>query len=160
MVISTKEVQNIVDYLVSERHRTSTRQTYLRVWKLFNEFFVKLDDKPCSWEDRLTLFTGFLVNNCLKSSTVKSYILAIKGVLLEIGVKIGEDNYLLTALTKACKLKNDVVVNRLLICKGVVKLMLDQVGKLYMNRANQQLYLDKLFKAVHAAAYYGLLRIG
>ena len=79
--ISTSELEGIVLRLEMERHRSSTQNQYYTVWKLFNEFFIKLDRKPLSWEDRLTLFVGYLVKSGKKSTTIKSYISAIKAVL-------------------------------------------------------------------------------
>ena len=63
--ISTMEIQLIVDWLSMKHCGSSTRKTYHRIWKLFNQFFLRLDDKPSTWEQRLILFTGFLVNNNL-----------------------------------------------------------------------------------------------
>ena len=105
--ISTKEIQLIVDKLSMERCRNSTLETYHRIWKLFNQFFIKLDEKPDTWEQRLILFTGFLVDNKLKSTTVKTYISAIRTILREVNIKLCENNFLLNSLTRACKLKND-----------------------------------------------------
>ena len=135
-----------------EKHRDSTRATYHRIWK----FFVKLDDKPCSWEDRLVFFTGYMVENKLKSSTVKSYIAAIRSVLLEIGEELSKENYLLKSLTRACKLKNDVIIHRLPISTTVLRMILDQIEKMFA----EQPYLRLLYSAMISAAYYGLLRIG
>ena len=75
-------------------------------------FFIRLDHKPDNLEDRLTLFVGYLVENKKKSSTVRSYILAIKSVLKDDGIDLCEDRYLLTSLTSACKYKNDRVTTR------------------------------------------------
>ena len=65
-------------------------------------------------------------------------------------------------LMRACKLQNDSVINRLPIRKGVLKLMIDQVNEMYSGKSalSQQPYLNTLFKAVYAAAYYGLMQIG
>ena len=86
------------------------RLNYYGIWKNFNDFFIKLDIKPNNWEDRLVLYTAFLIINNRKSSMVKSYISAIKAVLYNGGVKICEDTTLLSSLTKACNLKNDTVL--------------------------------------------------
>ena len=101
---------------------------------------------------------GFLVHNKLRSTSVRSYISAIKSVLLEIGVKLQEDSFLLTSLTKACKYKNESVINRFPICKGMLKLMLDKINKMYGGE-NPQRYLRNLYLAVLSTAYYGLLWI-
>ena len=140
-----------------EKHRNTTRATYYRVWKLFNSFFLHLDNKPCTWEDQLILFTRFLVDNKLKSSSVKSYILAVRSVLMELGEKLSPDNYLLKSLTRACHLKNDTIVHHLPITKGVLKLLLDGIRKIY---CAQQPYLLTMYSTMFATAYYGLFRIG
>ena len=81
---------------------------------------------------------------------------------MEIGVKLSPDHFLLTSLTKACRLKNDVAVavQRLAIRKGMLKILLDQLNTIFNNDNVQQPYLLILFRVVYIAAYYGLLRIG
>ena len=48
------------------------KKNYLCVWRNFSKFFMKLDEKPNNWEDRILLYTGFLINEGKKSQTVKS----------------------------------------------------------------------------------------
>ena len=102
-------------------------------------------------------FHGILDND-LKSATVKTYISAIRTVLREIKVKLNEDHFLLNSLTRACKLKNDRITTRLPIHKGMLKMLLNEVNKTFMTK--QQPYLAKLYTAIFASAYYGLLQIG
>ena len=158
--LSTSDIEAIVEKLSAEQYRDSTRHTYHRIWKLFNRFFIRLDFKPKNWEQRLILFTGYLVNEGLKSSTVKTYISAIREVLRELRIPISQDNYLISSLTKACRLKNDVVVQRFPIHKGVLKLLLTELSNLYAGTRDQQPYLESLYKAIYSTAYYSLLRIG
>ena len=94
--ILTKDIQRIVDKLKDHRHRDSTRRNYV-VWKLFNKFFLNLDVKPNNWEDRLILFVGYLIDQKKQSATVKSYISAVKAVLLNIGVKLNYDTFLMSS---------------------------------------------------------------
>ena len=103
--------------LVNDRVRMSTRVNYKSVWKTFNEFFIKLDVKPDNWEDRITLFAAYLVDQQKQSQTVRSYVSAIKGILRADGVEINENKFLLSAITRACKLNNDSVSVRLPIRK-------------------------------------------
>ena len=103
--ISTKALELIVDRLRFERNRDSTKKSYYNTWKNFNEFIIKLDRKPHTWEDRIVLYVGYLVNKSRRSTTIRSYISAIRAVLREDGVTLNEDKYLLTSLTKACRLK-------------------------------------------------------
>ena len=103
-------MQFIVDKLKANRVRKTTKRNYYSVWKNFNEFFIKLDSKPNTWEERLTLFIGYLIHEKhFKSQSIKSYISAIRGVLRDDGVELNENKFLLSALISACKLKNDTV---------------------------------------------------
>ena len=90
-MLSMHELKFFVEQLKDERHRSTTRAQYYSIWKLFNNFFLKLDEKPNNWEDRLALFAGHLVRQNRKSSTIKSYISAVKAVLTGAGIKLNED---------------------------------------------------------------------
>ena len=131
-------------------------QNYHCVWRVFNEFFLRLDYKPKSWEDRLVLFVGYLVNEKKQSSTIKSYISAIKAVLKMDGIFINEDRYLLTSLTRACMLENDRVRTQLPIRKDMLLLILKNVSNIFP----EQPYLIRLYRALFSTAYLGLFRIG
>ena len=106
------------------------------------------------------MFTGHLIQNNLKSTTVKTYISAIKGILAENNIPLSEDHYLLTSLTKACKLHNDEVITRLPIEKGMLGLLLNQITKHFSAPERNQPYLEKLYKALLVTGYYGMLRVG
>ena len=121
------EIQLIVEKLRVKHLRASTSNNYYGILKAFNAFYLRLDIKPKSWEDRLVLFVGYLVQQQRKSSTIKSYISAIKSVLKADGITINEDRYLLTSLTKACRLANDRVITQLPIRKGMLKMLLNTV---------------------------------
>ena len=117
--LSTTEIQNIVDRLKLQKHRSSTKHNYYTVWKIFSKFYLRLDRKPKTWEDRIVLFIGYLIDNNKQSSTVKSYISALRAVLKEDGKKLDEDLFLVTSLTRACKFVNDRVRTRLPVQKGL-----------------------------------------
>ena len=154
--ISTKAVQEIVDCLKINRNRNSTRNNYYAIWTTFNEFFIKLDKKPRSWEDRLILFVGYLISRKRKSTTIRSYISAIKSVLRDGGVTINENSYLLSSLTRACRFTNDQVRIRLPIQKGLLNLILIKLAVLFPN----QPYLLTMYRALLSTAYFGLFRVG
>ena len=156
--LSTSSIQEIVEQLKMDRFLDSTKRNYYGVWKNFNEFFIRLDVKPTSWEERIVLFVGYLVDKKKQSSTVLSYISAIKAVLANIGVKLNQDQFLLNSLTRACKFKNDVARAKLPIQKGMLGLMMRTLTVIYLKNANQP-YLASLYKAMFSAAYHGLLRI-
>ena len=111
--LSTFAITKYVDRLKLDCNRSTTRRNYYSIWKIFNEFFIKLDVKPRSWEDRLILFVGYLVERNKKSQTVRSYVSAIKAVLEEDRIIISVDKFLLASLTKACKYRNDAIHTRL-----------------------------------------------
>ena len=101
------------------------------------------------------LFVGHLVESKRQSSTIKSYISAIKTVLRGDGVDINEDRYLLNSLTKACKLHSDTLSIRLPIQKGLLTLILSQTS----HHFQIQPYLASLYRAIFSSCNYGLLRI-
>ena len=117
-----------------------------------------MDNKPTEWEDRIVLFAAFLIDNNLRSSTVKSYVSALKGILTEVEVEVQYDSFLLSLLTRACKLKNDVVITRLPIHKDLLHLLLNKIESYFADK--NQHYLELLYKAIFVASYYGLLRAG
>ena len=104
----------------------------------------------------MVLYVGYLVHQKRKSSTIRSYISAIRAVLREDGVILNENKYLLTSLTKACRWINDQVRTRLPIQMGVLEVIIKHVREYFIT----QPYLEILFSAVFASAYFGLLRVG
>ena len=116
--------------------------------------------KPRFWEDRIVLFAGYLIDNDLKFSTVKSYILAIRSVLAENDIRVSEDQFLLSSLMRACHLNNDRVVTRLLKGKDLLQLLLKETSAHFSRTNCNQPYLEKLHCAMLTAGYYGLLRVG
>ena len=70
-------------------------------------------------------------------------------------IKVNEDQYLLTSLTKACHLKNDRVKTRLPIQKSLLVSLLQQLAKLF----DTQPYLKTLYQMLFSMAYFGLLRV-
>ena len=148
----------IIENLRTKANRSSTRRNYYSVWRTFNHFYLRLDVKPDSWEERLILFVGHLVNEKKKGGTIRSYICAIKYVLREDGVILNEDKYLLMALTKACRLVNNQVKTRLPIQKGMLALLVKEVGKMFEEK--NQPYLSILYRTLFATAYFGLFRVG
>ena len=146
----------IVDKLRGQQYRDSTKCNYYTIWKLFNKFFLRLDQKPGSWEERLVLFVGYLIDDKKQSSTVKSYVSAIKAVLKDVGVKLSNDLSLINSLTKACRLVNDQICTRLPIQKVLLEVLIKQISVPY----DTQPYLKIIFKALLCTSYFGLLRVG
>ena len=100
--ISVDYMNNIIERLKSRRVRQSTAENYLTIWRLFNKFVLRLDRRPPSWEDKDTLLYAYLIDKGYQSSTVKSYMSAIKSVLQDDGYSWSENKVLISALTRAC----------------------------------------------------------
>ena len=64
---------------------------------------------------------------------------------------------LLATLTKACRVVNDQVKTRLPIQSGLLEVILFEVQCYFQN--SNQYFLEILYKALFALAYYGLFRI-
>ena len=149
-------------YMVLERLkcrtvRKSTAKNYLSVWRHFNKFIIRLDYRPLKWEDRVALFCAYLIQKGLQSSTIKSYISAIKKILKDDGYIWDDKQGLLSSLTQACKLQNDKIKCRLPIQRGLLNLLLFELQRVLSPSQN---YLLVLYRALFALAYYGLMRIG
>ena len=152
-------MHRIIDRLKHDRVRDSTKNNYYTIWKAFNKFFLKLDVKPATWEERLVLYAGYLINDDKQSQMVRSYISAIWNILQDNGITINEDKFLITSLTKACRIHNDRVITRLPIQKGVLRLLLVSVEQFFESKSNQP-YLSILYRALFTTMYFGMFRIG
>ena len=104
----------------------------------------------------MILFAGFLAENKRKASTIRSYMSAIKAVLMDDGVEIHEDKFLLGAITKGCSIKNDKVITRLPIHRRILQLLLQKLDDIF----DTQPFLRHLYKALFSTAYFGLFRVG
>ena len=141
----------------NEKNRESTNVNYMTVWRSFNKFIMRLDSKPRLWEDRVNLFVTHLINLGRKSSTVKSYMSVIKGILTTFGQYKWDDKLILLAsLTRACCLRNDRVYSHLPIQLRLLDLMMFELNNIFQN----QPYVNILYKTVLMFGFYGLMRVG
>ena len=154
--ISSEEMDNIIDSLMLKANRSSTYKTYYSIWKSFNRFVIRLDVIPRTWEQRTSLYCAYLVNKGVKSSTLRSYVSAIKGVLKLMRYQWNDSEVILNALVRVCKFNNDQVSARLPISEKLLEMMLFELERVYLD----QPYLEILYKTILAIRYYGLFRIG
>ena len=146
----------MIESLKSRSNRPTTLSNYHTIWNLFNSFLIRLDEMPNTWEERLCLYVGYCADRGLQSSMIKSYISGIKHMLSMDDYYLNENKILLTTLTRATKLENDSIRNRLPIQKGLLELMLFEVETSF----SSQYYLELLFKTLFIIGYYGMMRIG
>ena len=157
---SVAYLNSVLDKLKHQCRRESTYRNYYGIWKNFNNFIIKLDLIPRTWEERTSLYVSFLVEECqLKSTTVRSYISAIKAMLQLDDYPWQCNELLLSTLTKTCRLINDVVRTRLPIKKHLMELILDKITDIFTKEVNQP-FLAAMYRAAVVICYYGLLRIG
>ena len=111
---------------------------------------------PPSWEERASLFCAYLliVEN-RKSTTLRSYISAIKAKLVADDYPWDGKLILLNAITKTCKSKNDVYKTRLPISKYLLEYILFKVERIFVAE-----FTILLYQTAFLIAYYGLLRVG
>ena len=102
------------------------------------------------------MFCAYLIENGSQSSTVRSYVSAIKNILRDDGYNWNEDRILLQSFIGACKMENDKFTCRLPIQVGLLEVLLFELERMF----HSQFYLEKLYKAIFALMYYGLMRIG
>ena len=150
-------MESILNRLKSQCNRASTCNSYLSVWRRFNKFVIQLDNKPEDWEDRVSLFLAYLIKGGAQSASIRSYVSAIKKVLVNDGYAWRDEKILLTTLTRSCRLVNDKVKMRLPIQSGLLELILFEVIRKFQDK---QPYLKTLYMAIFALGYYGLFRIG
>ena len=151
---------NILERLKYQTGRKSTNETYLRIWRQFNKFVIKLDWKPKSWEEKASIFAAYLIDKGAQSCSIRSYISAIKKVLTNDGYQWNDNLIALASLTRSCKLVNDCVQMRLPIQCGLLELILFEIKRYYNNNRTQQKYLETMYLALFTLGYYGLMRVG
>ena len=147
-------MQLTIEKLLGFKNRNLTTKMYLSVWRQFNRFVMNLDVRPKLWEDRTILFIGYLVDKGMQSTTVKSYVSAIKRMLVDDGYPSKDGKILLTSLTKACRIINDRVMHRLPIRCGLLELILFKVRHRFIS---DQAYLCILNMTLIAIGYYRLM---
>ena len=154
--ISARQMKAIIEHLKMVQYRESTKRNYLSVWRKFNEFVINLDVRPLTWEECASLFGAFLVEKGIQSSTLRSYMSAIKKVLMDDGYPWNDNKLMLSVLTRGCRIVNDKVRTRLPIQAGLLEMMLFELHRIF----NTQYYLEILYKTIFVTAYYGLFCIG
>ena len=153
--ISSSYMLQILEKLKASKNRASTKRNYLQIWRKFNQFVIRLDWRPPTWERRTAMFCAYLVDRGIKSTTLRSYVSAIKNVLRTDGYEWNDGLLLLDTITKAYRIINDRVYVRMPIQKGLLEQILFEVGRIFKDYE----YHELLFKAIFLMSYYGFLRM-
>ena len=156
--LSIQYLQQVLEGLKYSQTRQSTAKNYLSIWRHINKFLISLDYIPYDmiWEEKAMLFGTHLVDSGLQSSTVKSYFSAIKHVLRSDGYPWDDNKVVLATLTKSCKILND----RLKIQLPIKQSLLEEIIFEHERSFKSQRYLEAMYKATFALAYYGLMQVG
>ena len=154
--ISSHHMQCPVERYLTQQNKSSTIKTYSNIWRQFNKFLCRLDNMPMSWENRTTLYIAYLIEEGYQSSTIKSYVSAIKKMLILDKYDWQDNEVLLASLTKACRIINDKVTTRLPIQHSLFETILFELERVFPT----QIYLQYLFKAAFVLSYYGMMRVG
>ena len=148
----------IMQKIKCTQNRDSTAKNYLGIWRQFNYFLMRLEEVPEEWEIRVSFFGAYLIEaQKVKSSTLKSYISAIKHMLKTDGYEWDDSKVWLASLVKSCKIQNDLLQLRLPIKFSMLEQILFEVERVF---GTSQPYLEALYKAVFCLGYYGLMRVG
>ena len=93
----------------------------------------------------------------MQSSTIKSYVSAIKKTLIMDGYDWDDKLVLVRSLARACKIINDKVRTHLPIHCNLLEMLLFETTRYFT--AKNQWYLEVLYKAMFATCYYGMMRV-
>lgn len=137
-------------------HKTSTQRTYRSAYLEFTKFNLSLDHMPELLDDQLAIFVASRVQKGDYSSTVESYLSGISSYLKLDGIQINTRTARLRSLIKACKLRNDRVVQRMPIKEGLLVRVVRQVDLMF----ETQPYLASLYKCMLVMGYFGMMRVG
>lgn len=143
--------------LLNEKgNKDSTQRTYRSAYLEFTRFNLSLDRIPELLDDQLAMFIACRTLKGDYSSTVSSYLAGIKSYLQMDGIEINTRTARLRALIKACKYKNDRVIQRMAIKESLLVRIIRQVDIIF----HKQPYLSALYQSMLVMGYYGMLRVG
>ena len=101
------------------------------------------------------LFAASLIENGFQSSTLKSYMSAIKSVLMDDNYDWQDGRLELQTLSRAYRIVNNKLTVRLPICLNLLEVILFEIKCFY----HDQYYLAILYQTLVCIGYHGLFRI-
>ena len=154
--LSLRHLDQILQNLKHNQHCDATSKVYHGIWVKFNKFIIHLDEKPKTWEYSATLYGLYLAKEGIKSSTLRSYISAIKHKLVADDYDWDDRKMLLSTLTRTCKMINDQIFHRFPIQIRLLELILCKLEEKF----DSQPYLEIMYKTLFIVLYYSLMRVG
>ena len=103
----------------------------------------------------MSLYGAYLFSQGIQSSTLRSYVSAVKHVLTVDGYHWNDQKILLNTLVNACKIQNDCIKAVLPIHVHLLEILLFEIDRKW----NKSPFMQTLYKSAFLMAYYGLLRI-
>ena len=156
--VSVRHMELMLEKLKANQARSSTIRNYMSIWRKFNKFLLRLDDRKRvnTWEKRVVIYGTYLVEQKAQSQTIKSYFSAIKYILQTDGYIWNVQVAMLDVITKSCQLINDRIKIRLPIRIHLLEQVLFEVQRTF----HDQRYLRAMYQALFSIGYYGMMRIG
>lgn len=111
---------------------------------------------PDLLDDQLAMFVAYRIEKGDYSNTVQSYLSGIKSMLQKDGIEINTRTARLRSLIKACKYKNDRVIQRMPIKEALLVRIIRQVDLMFA----MQPYLLSLYWCMIVMGYFAMLRTG
>lgn len=136
--------------------KNSTKRAYRTAYLSFTQFNLSLNNMPSRLDDQLAVFVAYRVELGDQSSTIKTYLSGIKYMLNQDGIEINTRTARLRALIKACKYKNDRVIQRMAISESLLVKLIKELDSMF----SSQPYLNKLYRCMLVLGFYGMLRVG
>lgn len=137
-------------------NKSSTNRTYRSAYLDFTRFNLSLDNMPELLDDQLAMYVAYRTQKGDYSSTLSSYLSGISSMLKLDGIVINTRTARLRALIKACKYKNDRVIQRMPIKESMLVRIVRQIDLMF----ESQPYLNQLYRCMLVMGYFGMLRVG
>lgn len=155
--LSAAFFKGVEQRLVNDRGmKKNTKRTYRTAYLDFTRFNLGLDNMPELLDDQLAMFVAYRIEKGDYSNTISSYLSGIKSMLQLDGIQINTRTVRLRSLIKACKYKNDRVIQRMPIKEALLIRVIRQIELMFHN----QPYLSILYRCMLVMGYFGMLRVG
>lgn len=155
--LSVQFFKNLEERLVNDGgKRSGTKRVYRMAYLDFTRFNLSLNNMPERLDDQLAIYVAYRVQLGDHSGTIETYLSGIKYMLGKDGIQINTRTTRLRALIKACKYKNDRVIQRMPITETLLVKLIKEIDLIFQ----YQPYLARLYRCMMVLGFYGMLRVG